>query len=532
VDGAPVEPVIVIGSGPIRIGQGIEFDYCCVRGVQALRNQGVRTVVINNNPETVSTDFSISDRLYFEPLGEEDVLAIVEKEKPRGVVLQFGGQTAINLARRLSREGVRIMGSPYEAIDLAEDRDKFDQLLSNLHIKRPPGGTALSFETASRIAASIGYPVLVRPSYVLGGRAMQVVQDENELKSYMATAIRVSREHPVLVDKYMVGKEIEVDAVSDGETVVIPAVMEHVERAGVLSGDSMAYCPAQSLSEEVIDEVVRMTTVMAKALGVRGLMNGQFVLSQGHVWVIEVNPRASRTIPFVSKVTGVPMVDLAVKVMLGQKLDALGYREGLCPKPALTGVKVPVFSWAKLTQVDTALGPEMKSTGEVMGIDRDPLKALYKGLRSAGLSIPESGEALFTVADRDKPETVSIARAFSQAGLKIIATPGTQKYLVENGVPATPVDKLTVSEEILDKILASKITVVVNTLTHGEEPRRDGFRIRRAAVEHAIPCITSLDTASALARVIMESPGWGPHEVYAVQDFSKFERRQPDVATD
>jgi carbamoyl-phosphate synthase large subunit len=530
VDVAGDPPVIVIGSGPIRIGQGIEFDYCCVRGVQAFRREGRRVVVINNNPETVSTDFSISDRLYFEPLGKEDVLDIVRREKPLGVVLQFGGGTAINLARPLSQALVPILGNSMETIDMAEDRDRFDQLMSELDIERPVGGTARSFDDAAGIAQSIGYPVLVRPSYVLGGRAMQVVHDVSELQAYMAGAIRVSQDHPVLVDKYMLGKEIEVDAITDGETVIIPAIMEHIERAGVHSGDSMAFCPARGLSAEVEAEVARKTILMARALKAKGLINAQFVYAQGKVWVIEVNPRASRTVPFVSKVMGIPMVDLAVKVMLGQSLASLGYKTGVLPKPGLTGVKAPVFSWAKLTMVDTALGPEMKSTGEVMGIDQDPKRALYKAMRSAGVSVPSGGHALITVADRDKEEMLPVALGFMKAGLKILATPGTQKFLASHGVEALSVRKLGEGDDILQRILSGEVRVVVNTLTHGEEPRRDGFRIRREAVEHGIPCITSLDTATALAQVVEAQKTWGVPEVYAVQDFQKFERSTPNVA--
>ncbi len=526
----PAQPVLVIGSGPIRIGQGIEFDYCCVRAVKAFRAAGVKTIVMNNNPETVSTDFSISDRLYFEPLDIEDVLEVVHKENPRGVVLQFGGQTALNLAGLLARQGVPIMGTSFETIDLAEDRRKFDDLLSSLGIARPPGGTAYSAGEARVIASKVGYPVLVRPSYVLGGRAMQVVYDEEGLLTYMAGAIRVSGEHPVLVDKYIQGKEIEVDAISDGTTVVIPAIMEHVERAGIHSGDSIAFLPAQSLGPGVKEDVASATIRIAQELGVLGLLNAQFVVSDDTVYVIEVNPRGSRTVPFVSKVTGIPMVDIAVDIMLGHTLASMGYKTGIAPAPPLIGVKVPVFSWAKLGRVDTALGPEMKSTGEVMGVDIDPTKALYKGLRAAGLVVRSSGKALLTVADRDKPELIPVARMLLDAGLRIIATPGTKAFLRKSGIEAEEVAKLAVSEDIVSKIISSEISVVVNTLTRGEDSRSDGFRIRRCAVEHAIPCITSLDTAGALARVILASTSWESREVYAVQDYSTFERSKSDVA--
>jgi len=523
-------PVVVLGSGPIRIGQGIEFDYCCVRAVKAFRSAGVRTIVVNNNPETVSTDFSISDRLYFEPLDIEDVLEVVRREKPRGVVLQFGGQTAINLAGPLAREGVPILGTSFETIDLAEDRRKFDDLLSRLDIARPPGGSAHSLDEAREVASRVGYPVLVRPSYVLGGRAMQVVYDEKGLGAYMAGAIRVSREHAVLVDKYIQGKEIEVDAVSDGAGVLIPAVLEHVERAGIHSGDSIAFLPAQSLEPQVVQDVASATISIARALGVVGLLNAQFVVSDGHVYVIEVNPRGSRTVPFVSKVTGIPLVDIAVNIMLGQTLASMGYGTGIAPAPPLVGVKVPVFSWAKLGRVDTALGPEMKSTGEVMGVDIDPTKALYKGLRAAGLVVRTSGKALLTVADRDKQELLPVARMLVAAGLAIIATPGTRAFLAACGIDSEEVAKLAVSDAILRKIISSEISLVVNTLTRGEDAMSDGFRIRRTAVEHAIPCITSLDTARALAEVMLASGRWESKEVYAVQDYGRFERSTSDVA--
>ena len=529
-EGASSGPVVVLGSGPIRIGQGIEFDYCCVRAVKAFRSAGVRTIVVNNNPETVSTDFSISDRLYFEPLDIEDVLEVVRREKPRGVVLQFGGQTAINLAGPLAREGVPILGTSFETIDLAEDRRKFDDLLSRLDIARPPGGSAHSLDEAREVASRVGYPVLVRPSYVLGGRAMQVVYDEKGLGAYMAGAIRVSREHAVLVDKYIQGKEIEVDAVSDGAGVLIPAVLEHVERAGIHSGDSIAFLPAQSLEPQVVQDVASATISIARALGVVGLLNAQFVVSDGHVYVIEVNPRGSRTVPFVSKVTGIPLVDIAVNIMLGQTLASMGYGTGIAPAPPLVGVKVPVFSWAKLGRVDTALGPEMKSTGEVMGVDIDPTKALYKGLRAAGLVVRTSGKALLTVADRDKQELLPVARMLVAAGLAIIATPGTRAFLAACGIDSEEVAKLAVSDAILRKIISSEISLVVNTLTRGEDAMSDGFRIRRTAVEHAIPCITSLDTARALAEVMLASGRWESKEVYAVQDYGRFERSTSDVA--
>jgi carbamoyl-phosphate synthase large subunit len=518
-------PVVVIGSGPIRIGQGIEFDYCCVQAVRAFRAAGKRAVVINSNPETVSTDFSVSDRLYFEPLTPEDVLSVVQKERPLGVVLQFGGQTAINLAGPLAARGVEILGTSRETIDRAEDRARFDALCRDLGIPRPPGGAAVTFESAREVARRVGYPLLVRPSYVLGGRAMQVVHDDGELCAYIAGAIEVSPDHPVLVDKYIPGKELEVDAVSDGRDVLIPAIMEHIERAGVHSGDSIVFCPARSIEPEIESKVVDYTARIARALGVRGLLNAQFVVTGDEVLVIEANPRASRTVPFVTKVTGSRLIEYSVNVILGQSLRSLGHPGGLLPRPAFFGVKVPVFSWAKLARVDTWLGPEMKSTGEVMGVDPDPDKALYKALRAAGLVAARGGSVLITVADPDKDEAAIIARLLEQAGFSIFATPGTQRHLSRCGIPARIVQKLSRSDEILEKIASSQIDLVVNTLTRGDEPVRDGFRIRRLAVEHGVPCLTSLDTARALAQVMLRERTWGACEVYAVQDFGSFERR-------
>ncbi len=522
--------VIVVGSGPIRIGQGIEFDYSCVRAVQAFRKQGIRTVVINNNPETVSTDFSISDRLYFEPLAVEDVLEVVRKEAPLGIVLQFGGQTAINLARYLHEEGIPVLGTSPDTIDMAEDRQRFEELLAELGISRPAGGTAHSVERACEIACNVGYPVLVRPSYVLGGRAMQVVYNEAALKEYMLSAIKVSPEHPVLIDQYISGVEIEIDAVADGEDTLIPAIMEHVERAGVHSGDSIAFCPSKTLDSDIESEVVSYVSRIAKALSVRGLLNAQFVVRDKKVYVLEVNPRASRTVPFVSKVTGVPLVDIAVAVMCGNTLRSLGYTPGLMPRPTVTGVKVPVFSWAKLTLVDTSLGPEMKSTGEVMGVDTDPNTALYKALLAAGISLDRRGSVLLTVADRDKHECVSIARMLIEARYALVATPGTCAYLREHGLDVQQVPKLDKGDHIVERIVSGEITLVVNTLTGGERPRTDGFRIRRVAVEHGIPCLTSLDTAHALCSVLCSGTSPESVKVLALQDLHLAEGRGHDVA--
>ncbi|PKM81695.1 MAG: carbamoyl-phosphate synthase large subunit [Firmicutes bacterium HGW-Firmicutes-14] len=494
---------VVLGSGPIRIGQGIEFDYCSVHSVWSLREEGIETIIINNNPETVSTDFDTSDRLYFEPLIPEDVLNIIELERPEGVVVQFGGQTAINLAEPLAEAGVNILGTGVKYIDMAEDRDKFDHLLLQLGIPKPPGRTATSVEGAALIADEIGFPVLVRPSYVLGGRAMEIVYNQNELMEYMTTAVNVSPKHPVLVDKYLIGKEIEVDAISDGEDVLIPGIMEHIERAGVHSGDSIAVYPSRSLDDRQTEELVDYTTRLAKALNVKGLINIQYVLHEGSLYVLEVNPRSSRTVPYLSKITGVPMVNLATKMILGKTLKELGYKGGLYPAPDYIAVKAPVFSFAKLLQVDTSLGPEMKSTGEVMGVDADFSMAMYKALVAAGLDIPREGTILTTIADKDKEEVIPILKGFVDLGFKLVATCGTAKALREAGLPVEKVNKIREgSPHIIDIIRAGKIDLVINTLTRGKMPERDGFRIRRTAVEHAIPCLTSLDTTEVILRVL------------------------------
>lgn len=494
---------VVLGSGPIRIGQGIEFDYCSVHSVWSLREEGIETITINNNPETVSTDFDTSDRLYFEPLIPEDVLNIIEMEKPEGVVVQFGGQTAINLAEPLEKAGVKILGTPVKYIDMAEDRDKFDQLLLELEIPKPAGHTATSVEGALKIAEEIGFPVLVRPSYVLGGRAMEIVYSQNELVEYMTSAVNASSEHPVLVDKYLVGKEVEVDAISDGEDVLIPGIMEHIERAGVHSGDSIGVYPARSISKDQVGDIIDYTTKLARALHVKGLINIQYVIHEGQVYVLEVNPRSSRTVPYLSKITGVPMVNVATKMILGKTLKELGYEGGLYPAPNIIAVKVPVFSFAKLLDVDTSLGPEMKSTGEVMGVDTDFSMALYKGLKAAGFDIPRKGTILATIAEKDKAEGIPIIKGFADLGFNIIATAGTAASLEDAGISVERVNKLGEgSPNIIDLIKQGKIDLVVNTLTKGKAPERDGFQIRRAAVEHAIPCLTSLDTTAVILKVL------------------------------
>ncbi|MCY8391538.1 Carbamoyl-phosphate synthase large chain [Bacillus licheniformis] len=495
--------VIVLGSGPIRIGQGVEFDYATVHSVWAIKEAGYEAIIINNNPETVSTDFSISDKLYFEPLTVEDVMHIIDLEQPKGVVVQFGGQTAINLADELAERGVAILGTSLEDLDRAEDRDKFERTLETLHVPQPLGKTATSVEGAVEIAANIGYPVLVRPSYVLGGRAMEIVYQEAELLHYMENAVKINPQHPVLIDKYLTGKEIEVDAISDGETVVIPGIMEHIERAGVHSGDSIAVYPPQSLSEDIKKKIEAYTIKLAKGLNIVGLLNIQFVLSKDEVYVLEVNPRSSRTVPFLSKITGIPMANLATKVILGGKLADLGYTAGLQKEQEGVYVKVPVFSFAKLRRVDITLGPEMKSTGEVMGKDSTLEKALYKGLIASGIQIPNYGSVLLTVADKDKEEGLLIAKRFHAIGYNILATEGTAGYLRDASVPVKTVGKI--GEEgtnLLDVIRNGEAQFVVNTLTKGKQPARDGFRIRRESVENGVACLTSLDTAEAILRVL------------------------------
>ncbi|RAV19829.1 carbamoyl-phosphate synthase large subunit [Paenibacillus contaminans] len=497
------QKVLVLGSGPIRIGQGIEFDYSTVHAVWAIQNAGYEAVIINNNPETVSTDFNTSDRLYFEPLFFEDVMNIIERENPIGVIVQFGGQTAINLAAPLSKAGVRILGSDLESIDTAEDRKRFEALLRSLDIAQPPGGTVTSVNDAVGVASQFGYPVLVRPSYVLGGRAMEIVYSDAELLSYMEYAVKINPEHPVLIDRYMLGKEAEVDAICDGETVLVPGIMEHVERAGVHSGDSIAVYPPQSLSDEIKQQMVDITIKIAKGLNVVGLVNIQFVIFQDQVYVIEVNPRSSRTVPFLSKVTKIPMANVATRVIMGEKLKDMGYEQGLWPEDNYVSVKVPVFSFAKLRRVDTTLGPEMKSTGEVMGRDTNYAKALYKGLIGSGMKIPPTGAIIATVADKDKEEAIEILRGYAAIGYKIVATGGTAKALQDAGIHVMKVNKLSEgSPNILDLIRNGDAHFVVNTLTKGKMPERDGFRIRREAVENGVVCMTSLDTVRALLHVL------------------------------
>ena len=495
--------VIVLGSGPIRIGQGVEFDYATVHAIWAIQRKGYEAVIINNNPETVSTDFNTSDRLYFEPLHKEDVYNIIEKEQPIGVIVQFGGQTALNLARDLKEEGIPLLGTSLEEIDRAEDRKKFEKLLSDMGIAQPKGAAVVSVEEAITTAKQLGYPVLVRPSYVLGGRAMEIVYNEEELRAYMKEAVKINPAHPVLIDRYLLGKELEVDAICDGEKVLIPGIMEHIERAGVHSGDSIAVYPTQSISDEIKQQLVEITTKIAKALNTKGLINIQFVLYQNQLFVLEVNPRASRTVPFLSKVTGIPMAQVATQIMLGESLAEQGYPAGMWPETKEVSVKVPVFSFAKLDQVDITLGPEMKSTGEVMGRDRDYKRAVYKGLLAAGISMPRFGTVVATIGDKNKTEVIPLMRRFERLGYRLMATKGTAKVLKEAGLSIKTVHKLKDgSPNIVDLIRSGDVDLIINTWTRGKIPERDGFRIRREAVEHGIACLTSLDTVEALLTTL------------------------------
>ncbi|MFT8888434.1 MAG: carbamoyl-phosphate synthase large subunit [Ethanoligenens sp.] len=496
--------VLVFGSGPIRIGQGIEFDYCSVHCVWALRESGYEAVIANNNPETVSTDFDTGDRLYFDPLTPEDVDNIIATEKPWGVVVQFGGQTAIKLANHLAANGVRILGTSADGVDEAEDRERFDAVLEKCGIPRPAGHTALTTEQALEAARALGYPVLLRPSYVLGGQNMIIAYADSDVTEYMGIITARGIENPVLVDKYLMGKEVEVDAICDGDDILVPGIMEHVERAGVHSGDSISVYPAQTLSEAIRKTVLEYTEKLAKALDVIGMVNIQFVVYNEVVYVIEVNPRSSRTVPYISKVTGVPMIDLATRCMLGQKLKDLGYGTGLWPEGDYIAVKVPVFSFAKLHGVDTLLGPEMKSTGEVLGLAKTFDEALLKGLTAAGYRLKgKHGNVLITVKDSDKQEIIPVAEKFAKLGYTLYATAGTALTLNSNMVAANAVRKLGEPEPNINTLLESgKIDYVISTATTGRAPQLDDVRIRRKTVERSIPCLTSLDTANALAACL------------------------------
>lgn len=512
--------VLVLGSGPIRIGQGIEFDYCSVHSAWALQDAGYESIIVNNNPETVSTDFDTSDRLYFEPLTAEDVLNIIDKEKPEGVVVQFGGQTAINLAAPLAERGVRILGTSVDNIDLAEDRERFEAFLRELGIPQTEGKAATSLEEAMGFALKIGFPLMVRPSYVLGGRAMEIVHNETELYEYMKTAVKVTPEHPVLVDRYISGMEIEVDAICDGEQVLIPGIMEHIERAGVHSGDSYSLFPQQTLTESQVERIVDYTRRMALGLGSIGLVNVQYVMEGDRVYVIEVNPRASRTVPYVSKVTGVPMVALATRCMLGERLADYGYPDGLLKAPPYVSVKAPVFSFEKMGAVDVFLGPEMKSTGEVLGIDEDVDAAIYKAVVAAGGRMAEQGTILATLADKDKEEGIELLKSFAELGYSFMATKGTAELLASANIPVKRLFKIGEGHpDVLDAIKAGDVDLLFNTPTRGKIPERNGFQMRRAAVEFRVPCITALDTAAAMLRVLQERKEGRILKPYSLQQY-------------
>ena len=492
--------VLVLGSGPIRIGQGIEFDYCSVHSVWALKRLGYETIIVNNNPETVSTDFDVADKLYFEPLTAEDVQNIVEQEKPWGAVVQFGGQTAIKLAKALTDMGVPILGTSSDGVDAAEDRERFDEILNQCRIPRAKGQTVFTTEEALKAANEIGYPVLVRPSYVLGGQGMEIAYNDRNITDFMRIINLTVQEHPILIDKYLMGREVEVDGVFDGEDLLIPGIMEHVERAGVHSGDSISVYPSIHVEDKHKKTIERYTYDLAKALGVIGLINIQFIIYDDQVYVIEVNPRSSRTIPYISKVTGVPIIDLATRVMLGGKLKDLGYGTGIYKEADYFAVKMPVFSFEKLADVDTGLGPEMKSTGEVLGIAESFPQALLKAFKGANMRAPKKGgRIILTVKDEDKREAIGIARGFSDQGVEILATEGTCRTLADAGVPCTVVARVSERHpNIMDMIASGTIDLVINTPTRGRKQNTDGFKIRRAAVEHSVGCVTAIDTARAL----------------------------------
>ena len=491
--------VLVLGSGPIRIGQGIEFDFCSVHCTWAFAKEGYETIIINNNPETVSTDFDIADKLYFEPLTPEDVESIVNLEKPDGAVVQFGGQTAIKLTEALMKMGVPILGTSAENVDAAEDRELFDEILEKCGIPRPSGHTVFTAEEAKKAANELGYPVLVRPSYVLGGQGMQIAINDEDVDEFIGIINRIAQEHPILVDKYLVGKEIEVDAVCDGEDILIPGIMEHIERAGIHSGDSISVYPAQSLDDHVKATIVDYTRKLAQSLHVIGLINIQFIVCGEDVYVIEVNPRSSRTVPYISKVTGIPIVPLATKVILGKKIKELGYPTGLAPEADYIAIKMPVFSFEKIRGADISLGPEMKSTGECLGIAKTFNEALYKAFIGAGIKLPKHKNMIMTLKDADKEEGIEIARRFEKIGYRIYATRGTAKVLQEAGVNAIRTNKIEQeSPNLLDLILGHKIDLVIDTPSQGVEHSRDGFLIRRTAIETGVNVLTAMDTARAL----------------------------------
>lgn len=533
------ETVLVLGSGPIRIGQGIEFDYSCVHCVWSLRDMGYRAILVNNNPETVSTDFDTSNGLYFEPVTLEDVMDVISHEEPIGVVCQFGGQTAINLANGLQERGIQVLGTTPEAIAEAEDREKFDALLEKLGFQRPKGKAVRSLEDAVKVAHEVGYPVLVRPSFVLGGRAMEIVFSEDHLRSFYGEAESANPGQPVLVDKYLLGKEAEVDLISDGTDVLIPGIMEHIERAGVHSGDSMAIYPPVALTSDEITQMCRMGIAIGQELNAKGLVNIQFVIVDGVAYILEVNPRASRTVPFLSKVTGIPMVDLATRCMMGEKLSDMGYTTGLwtlsqengveytgekgvkhapiykgriidvstadapLTKSSVYAVKAPVFSFQKLRKVEPSLGPEMKSTGEIMGVDSTYEAALYKAFLAAGINFKGEGAVCVTVRDQDKEQAVDIGRRLNANGRKVVATPGTAAHLQANGVDCERINKIQEgSPNLLDLIMEGGVSMMINTASLTETSESEAAKIRRACIETGVPCVTAIDTGSALVRAL------------------------------
>ena len=500
----PQKKVLVLGSGPIRIGQGVEFDYCSVHCTWSFAKEGWETIIVNNNPETVSTDFDIADKLYFEPLTAEDVESIVNIEKPDGAVVQFGGQTAIKLTEALMKMGVKILGTKADDVDAAEDRELFDEILQKTGIPRAAGGTVFTAEEAKKVANEIGYPVLVRPSYVLGGQGMKIAWNDDEIEEFIGIINTITQDHPILVDKYLMGKEIEVDAICDGTDILIPGIMEHIERTGVHSGDSISVYPAHTISEKAKETLVEYTKRLAQALHVVGMINIQFIDMDDNIYVIEVNPRSSRTVPYISKVTGIPIVDLAARIIMGETIKDMGYTPGLAPTADYIAIKMPVFSFEKLRGAEISLGPEMKSTGECLGIDKTFNGALYKAFEGAGVELPKYKQMIMTVKDADKPEAVGVAKRFEKLGYKIYATRSTAKYLQEHGVNALRVNKISQeSPNVMDLILGHKIDLVIDTPTQGNgDKTRDGFLIRRNAIETGVYCITAMDTANALAHAL------------------------------
>ena len=497
--------IMVLGSGPIRIGQGIEFDFCSVHSVWSLSHSGYETIIVNNNPETVSTDFDVADKLYFEPLTPEDVENIVDIEKPDGAVVQFGGQTAIKLTEALLKMGVPILGTSAENVDAAEDRELFDEILETCQIPRPAGKTVFTTEEALAAANELGYPVLVRPSYVLGGQGMQIAINDDDIREFMSIINRHVQEHPILVDKYLMGKEVEVDAVCDGDDILIPGIMEHVERAGIHSGDSISVYPAMSIKESVQEVLVDYTRKLAQSLHVIGLINIQFIVYNDEVFVIEVNPRSSRTVPYISKVTGIPIVKLASRVILGEKIRDMGFTPGLAKKSEYIAIKMPVFSFEKLRGAEISLGPEMKSTGECLGIARTFNEALHKAFMGAGINLPKHHKMILTVSDNAKEEAVSVAKRFKALGYEIYSTRGTTRYLADQGVEVIPVNKIEQeAPTLMDLLLGHEIDLVIDIPKQGEHSN-DGFLIRRVSIETGVTCLTSIDTANALLTALEDS---------------------------